>query len=96
MDPIKLQIVNVAIKDLFTGDSFSICDVDNLLKVTGTRIPQTDYDQLRLLHCIKYAAMTPDIRDYVFTTVMQAIYYQNPDTKFVKEVGKLRQLRLIR
>lgn len=50
-----------ALAEMLRKSHFDICTVDQILKVTGTIAPRRTYEALRLLHCIHYSAMPPEL-----------------------------------
>lgn len=70
MNP-KEETVKVALKKLFKEDGhFSICAIDNLLKVTGTIPDPETYKMLNAVHCVNYRDMSGEYRGWLFKTVM--------------------------
>lgn len=47
----------VGVAKLLTGNHFSICDLDTLLKVVGKPAGGRDYEALRALHCVDWRTM---------------------------------------
>lgn len=41
---------------------FSICTIDDILKVTGAVPAREDYNALRLLHCVSFMDFPPRLR----------------------------------
>ena len=57
--------MQTAVRDLFDKDWFDICVLDKLLKVIDARKAGPAYDMLRLMHCVHYDKMPPDLRDRI-------------------------------
>lgn len=53
--------LQTALKNLFDAGHFSICTIDNMLKVTRTVPNGRVYQSLRLLHCVDYKDMPPEL-----------------------------------
>ncbi len=66
----KEQTVKIALKKLFNQNSFSICTVDELLKITNTIPDKATYQLLHAMHCVNYSDMTKEYRDWLFKTTM--------------------------
>lgn len=67
MNPeIKLEIIETSVKHIFRKDYFSICDVDTLLKLTGSIPDGETYRGLSALHCVHYKDMSPKLRGWLF------------------------------
>ncbi len=64
------QAVMLALKKMFEGSHFSICTVDDCLKITGAIPPRKEYNALRALHCVDWADMAPDFRAAVFAKTL--------------------------
>lgn len=70
MDFIKKEACKIALNKLFKDNSFSICTIDNLLKLTNT-IPDPEvYKILHVLHCANYSDMSPEFRKELFRMVL--------------------------
>lgn len=62
MDNFKKLALDTAIQKLFTADSFSICTLDEIIKVLKV-VPNGEiYQQLRLLHCVSYRDMPNELK----------------------------------
>lgn len=61
----KQLIVQAAVTDLFEKDWFDICVLDKLLKIIDGRKSGKAYDMLRLMHCVHYDRMAPELRDRI-------------------------------
>jgi hypothetical protein len=61
MNAIQLLAAQTALKHMLAGSHFSICTIDQILKVTGGVPNADDYETLRLLHCIHYQDMPPEL-----------------------------------
>lgn len=62
----KNMAVALALKKMFEDSHFSICTVDQLCKVTGTRIDADVYNSLHLLHCVHWNQMPREMRQAVY------------------------------
>ena len=70
MKDIKKEACKLAIVKLFKDKNFSICTIDNLLKLTNTIPDPETYKILQVLHCVDYSEMSPDFRKELFETVL--------------------------
>jgi hypothetical protein len=59
------EVVITGMKHMFQGTHFSICDLDKLIKITGGIPNAKDYNALSALHCVSWAAMSPELRETV-------------------------------
>lgn len=50
-----------AIKNMIQRGSISICTIDEILKMTGGVPAREDYNVLRLLHCVNFMDMDPEL-----------------------------------
>ncbi len=57
------MVVTAAVKDLFDKNYFSICNLDNIIKLVGARAGGEAYQLLKTLHCIDYSKMQQGLRD---------------------------------
>jgi len=62
MNTLELEVIRTLVKKLLTENHFSICTVDELLRLTGGVPPAREYQILRALHCVNYRDMTPPLR----------------------------------
>ena len=62
----KEKIIKLALTDMFKNkDCFSICTIDNCLKVADA-IPDGEiYNMLHVLHCIKYSDMDDETLEWL-------------------------------
>ncbi len=66
-------VAEAAINRLFTERHFSICSLDELIKLTGAQRGSDAYRLLRPLHCMDWADMTPELRERVPLLVREAL-----------------------
>ena len=59
---IQVEIIRTALANMYAQGFFSICVVDNILKVTGGVPDGKLYDTLRLLHCVNFRDMPKNVR----------------------------------
>lgn len=59
MDDIQVLAARAAMKKMTQDGYFSICTIDNILRMTGGVPRASDYDILRALHCISFRDMEP-------------------------------------
>lgn len=62
MNALQIEIARAAIAAMFERGHFSICTIDNILKMTGGIPSKREYDMLRCLHCMDFKAMSPRLR----------------------------------
>lgn len=62
MTSLQIEIARCAVNDMFTKGFFSICVVDNILKLSGGIPDRNDYHSLSLLHCISFKDMPRNVR----------------------------------
>ncbi len=60
---IEQLAVATALAKMLGEGFFSICTIDQIVKITGAIPDQRAYHTLRLLHCVNYADMPVQIRD---------------------------------
>lgn len=65
-------MAEAALTRLFAEDTFSICRVDELLKLTGGQ-RNAAYNLLRPLHCIPWSEMRPELREKIPDLVAEAL-----------------------
>lgn len=58
----QAEVCRAALKEMFANGHFSICVVDQILKMTGGVPEAQDYEALRALHCLDFKAMSPVLR----------------------------------
>lgn len=73
MDNFQKAAVVTAMKKMFKGSHFSICDVDKWLKITGAIPNQQDYETLSALHCVYWNEMSSELRQMVFDKTIEML-----------------------
>ena len=74
MNPIDGEILGLKLKRMFSENcKFFITDVDEIISLTGGMMEESTYRKLRALHCVKYAEMSADVRQWIFDTVVEAL-----------------------
>lgn len=68
-DP-NLEALKIALKNLFKRTSFSICTIDDLLKMRQIVPDREAYRIMHAVHCVDYKEMSPDFRQYLFNSVI--------------------------
>lgn len=61
MDEIQAMAARVALKKMAQDGYFSICTIDNILKMSGGVPEARDYQILRTLHCVNFRDMPPEL-----------------------------------
>lgn len=93
MDNIQRQVVTTALKKMFTSSHFSICTIDNCVKLSGVIPDNTVYNTMRPLHCIDYKDMPEEVRDWLLEKVKEMFDYDNSfDLSFFDQKPKQRTL----
>ena len=67
---IKGQATLSWLKKEFSGSHFSVCELERLERMNGVRISQEHRDFMGTLHCINFADMVPEVREYLFATLV--------------------------
>lgn len=62
MNTVQIEACKHALAKMMSGGHFSICTVDEILKVTGGVPTKEDYEALRLLHCVNFRDMSQALR----------------------------------
>lgn len=69
----KQLVAQQAISRLFTERHFSICALDEVIKLTGAQRDSEAYRLLHTLHCVNWSDMDPALRDRVPLLVREAL-----------------------
>lgn len=80
LDSFHQQAASVALKKMFEGNHFSICDLDSIIKLLGCIPDKRDYQALHCLHCVNWADMEPALRDEVLKRVVMIVETVGFDT----------------
>lgn len=72
MTEFQAKAVADAVNRMFSSHSFSICTVDDCMKITGA-VRSADYDALRLYHCVHYSTMSRDTKDWLFRATIENV-----------------------
>lgn len=62
MNTIQIEACKLALRRMMDEGFFSICVVNDILKLTGGVPTKEDYQTLQLLHCVKFRDMPPALR----------------------------------
>lgn len=73
----KTAVVIAGLQDLFEDDDFNTIDIKQIAKVAGVQIPSDVQDKFDVLHCIHYNKMGSELREWLYTTVMEL--FGNPE-----------------
>ena len=73
----KQLVVKQAVKKLFSSNHFSICDLRNVMEITGSRKNGDAYKLLQSLHCVDYAEMEPALRARIPELVNECLRQQD-------------------
>lgn len=65
MEQTKKLVVTAALGKLFDESYFSICTLNNVMDVIGSRRCGEAYTLLHALHCVNYSKMDPELRDRI-------------------------------
>ena len=65
LDETARLVIGTALRKMFESNRFSICTVDDCLKVAGVIAPKQPYQLLHALHCVEWGAMPPELRKRV-------------------------------
>lgn len=65
MEQTKKLVVTAALGKLFDESYFSICTLNNVMDVIGSRRCGEAYTLLHALHCVDYSKMDQDLRDRI-------------------------------
>lgn len=66
----KIEALKVALKKLFKESHFSICTIDNLLKMMGKTPDPELYKIMQSIHCADYKDMTPEFKRFLFISIV--------------------------
>jgi len=81
MNALQIEIAKVALNKMIEGGHFSICTVDDILKITKGIPYREDYEALHLLHCVNFIDFTPLMREE-FPALLQRVL-QSPSMEIV-------------
>lgn len=62
MTDMQMEVCKLALKKMMDEGRFSICAVDQILKLTGGVPEKADYETLRALHCVEFKEFSPLMR----------------------------------
>ena len=71
MDNFQKQTITIALREMFEGSHFSICTVDQCLKIANVVPPAKEHDALAALHCVHWSKMPADFRQQVFIKTLE-------------------------
>lgn len=62
MTGLQIEVIRTAVEEMFRKGHFSICTIDQCLKITGGVPDRKAYDMLHALHCVEFKSMSPRLR----------------------------------
>ena len=62
----QLIALKLALKKMFSDGWFDICTINSLLKLTGSIPDSETLKIMQSVHCVKYADMPEDFRQWLF------------------------------
>lgn len=65
--------VIIALRAMYKGTHFSICTLNDILKMTGKIMLKENYDALHLLHCVDWSDMGQDMMRQSFDMIIKAL-----------------------
>ena len=68
---IKGQATLSVMKNMNDSDWFSICNITELLKMTGKTLTKEQSGFMRSLHCVHWDKMTPDVKEYLNALILK-------------------------
>ena len=72
MTEFQARAVVDAINRMFEEHLFSICTVDNCMRITGA-VRTADYAALKLYHCCHYSKMSRETKDWLFRATIENV-----------------------
>ncbi len=73
MDEFKGLAVKRSVNKLFSGNCFSICDLDACAELLGVSVNQSIYVQLRVYHCVHFSEMTDTEKALIQDKVIECL-----------------------
>lgn len=67
---IKERVIKTSLAKMFTDSHFSICTIDDCMKVAEVKAEQEVYNMLHALHCVHWARMDKQTRAWVAEAVV--------------------------
>jgi len=83
MNDFQKEVIIAAMKKMFQGTHFSICDLDKCLKITGAIPDCEDYDALSALHCVNWSNMSPELRQAVYKKTISMLSEEGFDLSVI-------------
>jgi hypothetical protein len=90
--PVKAAVVRTALKEMFESHRFSICTVDDCLKILGLHRGGEVYNLLNALHCIHYNNMEPDVKKWCFTATLQLLSEDGFELNRINCIGTFQSM----
>ena len=96
MTEFEAKSVIDAINRMFKDRYFSISTVDSCMKVTGS-VATSDYNAMRLYHCVNYSAMDKETKSFLFKATMENVCNVDdfPEIKMAKRSDEIQNSLVI-
>lgn len=83
MNEFQKEVVITAMRKMFRGTHFSICDLDKCLQITRTIPNKMEYDSLSALHCVNWSEMSPQLRQMVLEKTVAMLSSESFDLQIL-------------
>lgn len=82
----KRQVVEAVIQKILDSNWLSICDVDKVIDLVGSRKSGDAYKMLNALHCVHYADMDEALRARIPMLINEVLAQQSSTQEVVHQV----------
>lgn len=82
MNEVTRAFIETALRKMLEQGHFSICTIDNILKLTGGVPNKDDYNHLHVLHCVSFSAMPREVREALPDIITRVINAEGMEVYF--------------
>jgi len=88
LEDFKRGCADVALQKLFKSKHFSICTLDDVIKLTNAKPPSDVMDALHALHCVDYGDMPAELQQEVAIRSLQCVSGTGYETQAMQQAIK--------
>ena len=96
MPDFKLMAVEAGLRKMIEGKYFDICTIDATITAPGLKVSTQLYSELRLLHCVHYGDMSPELIEELSIKIMEVLNCPRMDSSRINVVAGGNGLKLVR
>ena len=96
MNDLTKKALMASLRKMFEPDGYcNVCTIDECLKVVNAVPNKEDYEALKLLHCVHWRDMAPEMRTEVFKTVIRMLTEYSFDLDVLDDIFNNKPINIL-